>query len=115
MPGAERAVHFLIDNGFMDNMTDPKTIKTYACGGFWACANRPEAWDIAMAFLEKYNILDPKTIKIFARGGFWACANRPEAWDIVMAFLEKYKFLDAKTIKTLACNGFWILGVCKQA
>ena len=46
MPGAKRAVKFLTDNGLLD-LDKMKDIKTFSCGGFWSCANEPEAWGTA--------------------------------------------------------------------
>jgi hypothetical protein len=52
-------------------LLDAVNIKTFACNGFWACANRPEAWGIAMDFLLlKYKLLDAVNIKTFACNGF---------------------------------------------
>jgi hypothetical protein len=44
MPKSERAVGFLADS----HLLGTQNLSTFSCGGFWSCANRDDAWSLAV-------------------------------------------------------------------
>ena len=99
---------------FLVRIDIPKEkIQTFACDGFWSCADRDDAWVRALRFLDRIDIPKEKR-QTFSCGGFWSLATPTldeegvktlVQWEASTTFLEQY--VDVAVRHTISNGGFF--------